>query len=467
MEKLPYNLKDKQSIVQYAKNLISNTLREICSEEIVGHNYSGKGNFGQVLEKFYFKYNPNSDAAADFPEVGLELKSSPLKQLKNKDFRAKERLVLNIINYLEIVNQEFEESAFWQKNANLLLVFYLHNKESEIIDYVISLVDEWDFPETDLEIIRQDWEKIKQKVVDGKAHELSEGDTLYLGACTKGGKGGNLRRQPYNEEYAKQRAYSLKMGYVNHIIATFAGEKRKNYGKIIPSLDVAKTRTLEEIIISKFQPYYGQTTEEIVDNLDLEINMNAKSAKANLTKLIFGIEMKAKIEEFEKAGIVIKTVQLKANNLPKENMSFPAFEYEVLVNENWETANFKTILETKYLFVFYQYNGTRNELRKVKFWNMPYQDIEEAKMVWEKTRTLLEKGDIVKEIKCNKNGKSRRITYFPKQSEYRISHVRPHAQNSEDVYRLPVSDKVTGVEVYMKHCFWFNNTYIRDEIYLK
>jgi hypothetical protein len=42
----------------------------------------------------------------------MELKTSPLKQLKNNEYRSKERLVLNIINYLEVVNQQFEDSDF-------------------------------------------------------------------------------------------------------------------------------------------------------------------------------------------------------------------------------------------------------------------------------------------------------------------------------------------------------------------
>lgn len=63
--------------------------------KVLEHSYSGKGNFGQVLEKFYFGYEPNSVAEADFAQIGMELKSSPLKQLKNDEFRSKERLALN------------------------------------------------------------------------------------------------------------------------------------------------------------------------------------------------------------------------------------------------------------------------------------------------------------------------------------------------------------------------------------
>src|SRR5699024_5686870 len=126
--------------------LKNKSLREVCGKEIEKHGYKGKGSFGQILEKFYFGYEPNSDAQPDFPEAGLELKSSPLKTLKNGDFRSKERLVLNIINYLEVHKEDFENSSFWKKNARLLLVFYLWDREIELLDYLIKLVDDWEYP---------------------------------------------------------------------------------------------------------------------------------------------------------------------------------------------------------------------------------------------------------------------------------------------------------------------------------
>jgi DNA mismatch repair protein MutH len=242
--KLPYNPNDKNSILEFAKLLKGKTLREACDKSILKHNYSGKGNFGQILEKFYFLYEPNSDSEPDFAIAGLELKSTPLKQLQNKEYRSKERLVLNIINYIEVVNQDFETSSFWKKNANILLIFYLHQAGYDILDYLIKLVDEWNFPKTDLEIIKKDWQLIKQKIADGKAHELSEGDTFYLGACTKGANANSTRKQPFNDIPAKQRAYSLKQGYVNHIIASIANEATGIYGKLIPSVAVAKKQTI-------------------------------------------------------------------------------------------------------------------------------------------------------------------------------------------------------------------------------
>jgi DNA mismatch repair protein MutH len=460
--KLPYNPKDKKSVIDYAKLLKGKTLRQICDPRILEHNYTGKGNFGQILEKFYFGYDPNSKSEADFSEIGMELKTSPLKQLRNNEYRSKERLVLNIINYIEVVNQQFEYSDFWKKNANILLIFYLHQAGYDILDYLIKLVDEWNFPSTDLEIIKKDWELIKQKIADGKAHELSEGDTFYLGACTKGANANSTRKQPFNDIPAKQRAYSLKQGYVNHIIASIANEATGIYGKLIPSVAVAKKLTIEEIVVSKFKPYYGKTVEEILTITGVQINTTAKSFYANLTKAILGIELDKEIEEFEKAEIKVKTVRLKENNLPKEDISFPNFKYEEIVNEEWDDSNFKDILEHKFLFVFFQFENEQLVLRKVKFWNMPYADILEAEKVWVKTKEIVSKGKIVKEVIG-----STRYTNFPNKSFNSVSHVRPHATNAADTYPLPTRDKLTKAKEYTKQCFWLNNTYVRDEIYLK
>ncbi|WP_124642816.1 Sau3AI family type II restriction endonuclease [Amniculibacterium aquaticum] len=431
------------------------------------HSYSGKGNFGQVLEKFYFGYEPNSKAEADFAQIGMELKSSPLKQLKNNEYRSKERLVLNIINYFNVVNQNFENSDFIKKNASILLIFYLHQAGYDILDLIVKLVDEWSFPSTDLEIIKKDWETITKKIADGKAHELSEGDTFYLGACTKGANASTVRKQPFSEIPAKQRAYSFKQGYVNHIIASIAGETKEVYGKLIPSVKEAKKKTIEEIVIEKFKPYYGKTIEEILDKTGVELNTSAKSFYANLTKAILGIELNKEIEEFEKAEIQVKTVRLKENNLPKEDMSFPTFKYEQIVNEDWENSDFKDILEHKFLFVFFQFENEKLVLRKVKFWNMPYSDLLEVEKVWTKTQQIVAKGEIVKEIKTDKNGKEVRFTNFPSKKFSSISHVRPHATNALDTYPLPKKDKLTKQMEYTKHCFWLNNSYVRDEIYLK
>ena len=365
---------------------------------------------------------------------------------------------------MEIANQDFDTSSFWKKNANLLLIFYLYEKEKELFDYLIEFVDIWSFPAYDLQIIKQDWENIQQKVLQGKAEELSEGDTFYLGACTKGSKGGNLREQPFSNNLAKQRAYSLKQGYVNHIIATISHEPLK-YGKLIKSLDSGMS--IEKVVTQRFKKFYGKSVEEIVEKLQVQLNFKAKNFYANLTKAILGIASDEEIEEFEKADIMVKTVRLKENALPKEDLSFSKFDYIQLAHEEWEESVIFNLLEHKFFFVFFQYKKDKLILQKVQFWNMPYHDVLEVKKVWSKTKEVIQKGAIVASIKENKNGKKIRYTNFPNKSFNAVAHVRPHARNAADTSPLPVQDILTKTNDYTKHCFWLNNKYVKNQIYLK
>ncbi len=460
--KLPYNIFSKESILSYAKKLEKKSLGTFFSKEKV--KVKDKGSFGKLIEKLYFYYTPNSDAEADFKEAGLELKVTPLKELKNGTFRSKERLVLNIINYMEIAEQEFYTSAFWKKNANLLLVFYLYEKEKELFDYLIEFVDIWSYPEYDLKIIKRDWEKIQQKILQGKAEELSEGDTFYLAACTKGSKGGNFREQPYSIKKAKQRAYSLKQGYVNHIIATISKEPLK-YGKLITSLE--DSISIEEMVEQKFKKFYGKKVEQIVKELQLHLNHKAKNFYASLTKAILGVSLDREIEEFVKADIIVKSVRLKENSLPKEDLSFAKFDFIDLLQEEWEESKILHLLEHKFLFVFFQYKGETLILQKVKFWNMPYKDLLEVKKVWSKTKELIQQGSIVDTIKTDKNGKVIRYTNFPNKSFSNVAHIRPHARSAADTSTLPVRDILTQADRYTKHSFWLNSSYIKHQIYLK
>jgi DNA mismatch repair protein MutH len=337
----------------------------------------------------------------------------------------------------------------------------LHEYEINILDLYIKIVDEWKFPDTDFEIIKSDWNSINEKIKQGKAHEISEGDTFYLGASTKGAKGGSQRSQPFNKIQAKQRAYSFKQGYLNHIIATLNKDSQINYGKIISSKNEIKNRTIQEIVLDRFKPYINKTINDIIGDLNYNLNKNAKGFYTSLTKLMLGISLDKEIEEFDKAGIKLKTIRLKSNNLPKEDISFPTFSFLEIVDEEWENSFFKEILETKYLFVFYKYDENNElKLNKVKFWNMPQKDIIEAKKVWNKVKKIVANGDIVREVK----GKIR-YTNFPNKDFNKIAHVRPHALNASDTLPLPFRDRVTKKMEYTKQSFWLNNSYVRDTIY--
>ncbi|MBQ5945786.1 hypothetical protein IJL65_05470 [bacterium] len=60
----------------------------------------------------------------------------------------------------------FENSHLLEKCALMLLIYYFYDKNKADDDYFINYVDLFQFPETDYEIIKSDYNKIIKKIAD-------------------------------------------------------------------------------------------------------------------------------------------------------------------------------------------------------------------------------------------------------------------------------------------------------------
>lgn len=227
MNPIPTIYTSQQQALQRGKEAIGKSFGEINQLILDRGDKNGlsntKGGLGNILQAGWFDLAVNSHVAADFEEAGLELKVTGYKQdVRHGGFKAKERLVCNIINYATENLDDFYQSSFWQKNNAILLFAYHYQKGVDKSQYVISDVQLIDLksPEfaDDLVIIQEDWQIITNKIRQGKAHELSEKDTRYLSAATKGKDASSVRSQPYSTIPAMQRAYSLKIQYLSLIL---------------------------------------------------------------------------------------------------------------------------------------------------------------------------------------------------------------------------------------------------------
>lgn len=461
-----------ESILNYAQKLKNKSLNQITHIDKSKIKSGGKGSFGNYIEELYFEYNRNSDSDPDFKKVGYELKTSPLKLLKNKRFVSKERLVLSIINYMNVINEDFTNSKFWSKNAKIIFIFYLYEKEKLPLDYIIKIVEKWEFPKEDIIIIEKDFNIIKNKVLNGKAHELSESDTLYLGACTKGSSSKSVRTQPNSAIPAKQRAFSLKQGYLNHIINKISGEE--NYGKIIDSPSEIKELSLEELILNKFDKYLNKN----IDELKKEFNYFSTKKPKNLFSIISHLILSnstLEIEEIEKSEMKIKTVRIEEKNSIEQHLSLPTIDFYEIYNNYWENSELKKEIDRKFIFVFFKKNNDDYHLEKVVIHQFKIDDINEIRKVWLKTKKTLIHGNIFKKyafskngnLILNKRGEKIKLNNFPKSSESNICHVRPDGKDSYDCKPIPIEDKILRINEYSKQSFWINKEYILNNIYKK
>lgn len=439
----------REEILKHAQEAIGIPLKDI---DKTGRLATGKGAIGTVIEESWYGYSPNSESEPDFPEAGVELKVTPYIRGKN-GIRAKERLVCNIINYMEEYDKIFQTSSFWHKCNTMLLMSYEHLKNIPKGEYRIDAAILFQFPDEDLVIIEQDWNKIMNKVRAGKAHELSEGDTLYLGACTKGATAASVREQPFSSIPAKQRAYSLKSSYMTQILNKYIfGDV--DSPKIIRHWKFLQHCTFEEYIIKKVSQFYGMSQKEL--KRYFAVDSNAKSLNEILLARMLNVSGRiAYTEEFKKAGIIPKTIRVQFNGRIKESMSFPTFDFiELSKEQDWEESElYNYLAPTKFMFVIFCENQSGEYVfERVQFWNISNSDLEEVRIVWERTVQTIRKG--VRLIQTPR-GISNNL---PKQSESRVAHVRPHGRDSQDTLPLPDGRKMT------KQCFWLNNTYIAQQI---
>ena len=443
------NYKTKEAILTRGREAIGIPLKLI---DKTGRINTGKGAVGTLLEESWFGIKPNNKNEPDFPEAGVELKATPYEYTK-KGIRAKERLVCNIIDYeAEYINATFLLSSFWKKCNTILLMSYEHKKDVSKGEFTVNEVILFQFPAQDLEIIKQDWEIIMQKIKDGKAHEISEGDTLYLGACTKGATSASVRKQPNSEMLAKQRAYSLKQSYMTYILQQYVFSNALDEHIIKDPLLLRHTG-FEDYIRNKIHPFIGQTQAELLNNFN--ITSRAKNMNELILASILGVSGKlSNVAEFRKANIIFKTIRIKRNGTIEQNMSFPTFKFTEIICEEWEESTLKNYLApAKFLFVIFQENDNGElVLDRLKLWNIPVEDLAEVQRVWARTVQTIIDGIIL----TRRGGRT--YNNLPKQSQSAIAHVRPHGQNSLDTYPLPDGRAMT------KQCFWFNSSYVKSII---
>lgn len=475
-----------QEVHNRAKDAVGNSMYELNGNKSVQNS---KSTVGDAFEAWFGKH-PDSAMGPDLPEVGVELKTTPFRKLKNGQYSAKERLVFNIINYEELAEETFEDSYFLYKNGLLEIGFYEYLENIPRDEWTIAEVILYEMSKNpiDFEIIKDDWETIQEHVNQGRAHELSESLTNYLSACTKGASAKSMRTQPFSETLAKQRAFSFKSGYMTNLLRKYVLGDDKIESIVKDRFEVVE-KDIEMIILEHFKPFFGWSIDKLKQHFRIEgdsyqTNYLIAAAILNLDGRYTETDAFKNVEEFEKASIVLKTVKFNENNINKESMSFPAFNFEELSQETWEneegepSAQWHIFLaETRFLLFVVKTENGQDIFKGVKFFGVPDKDLQgPIRQVWEDTVKKINAGV---ELEAVKWGDGIRIkNNFIKKSDKLISHVRPHetaadySKNGRYADKLPTPiqwiNRPKGNDYsdnwMTKQSFWLNNDYIKKQV---
>ena len=266
----------------------------------------------------------------------------------------------------------------------MLIIWYLYEPKKEAKDYVITHHQLYDMNKDEY-IFKSDFELIKEKVLNGKAHELSEGDTSYLGACTKAATSKDRTSQPFSDIPSKPRAYSLKNSYMTGILRNSIKSKitlNIEQSKLNLNHDfeidnshgnlekIPRFKTIEEYITAKIKPYIGKTQLEILR--EITGKTYAEKIPKQISKMISDIligkdnELYKKDELFTKTNYIIKNLPVNGEKA-LERMSFKSLELNDF-NDNWEDSYWKNYFEevTLITICYEGKSGSKNGYRTLK-----------------------------------------------------------------------------------------------------
>jgi DNA mismatch repair protein MutH len=128
--------KELKNIYDIGRSAIGKTIRMLSNNQIT-EDVKYKGQIGNIIQEHLYGIKPNSKPSADFEELDVELKVIPVMPNKNRLFRAKERLVLNMIDFNKVSKESFHNSSFLAKNKIMQILIYEHNPACNKLDYKI------------------------------------------------------------------------------------------------------------------------------------------------------------------------------------------------------------------------------------------------------------------------------------------------------------------------------------------
>jgi DNA mismatch repair endonuclease MutH len=435
----------EDAILERAKRLVGKPIGDFVTSnesfsEGLGRN---KGRYGLLVER-YFNIEPNSAPEPDFRGAGIELKSVPLIRRPGRGgLRAKERTSVTMIDYHELAKERWATASVRPKIAHILFIFFEHIPDRRLKEFPVRAVKLWKPDEVLSQDLQGDWHAVHQKVINGLAHEISEGDGRVLGAATKGANASKTVTQPYSSIRAKSRAWALKPSLTSAIYDRMAGGGLLHGSISLQNqLGLSVGDDFEAAVIRRLHVLAGLRFAEVAERLGARITASKGAAHTIVRRALGIVDDKARLKEFEDRGIVIKTVPLSPEGKTYEAMSFPYFKYAEYADEEWEDSEFLSYIQR--LLVVPVMRAERKTaladrvLGRAFFWSPARADLQTIEAEWTCIRNLI------------RVGKADRL---PSYSETEFIHARPHGRDSDDTDEDPLLGPLP------KYSLWLNPTY--------
>jgi DNA mismatch repair protein MutH len=395
-----------------------------------------KGRVGQYVEA-YFGLETNNESGPDFPHLGVELKTVPMRRHKSgRSLSAKERTFITQINYDLIYRQPFEQSSLDTKTRRTLYVFYEWQRDQPTTETSVlrAYLHERDAAAVDMAI--RAYDHVVAQVHAGRAHLLSEGDTLGIGPATKDA-GGAWVSQPFGTELARRRAFAWKAAYTTALYRSLDGERWEADRGLEAVLDEAHERVSQ---------HRGWSVRQLRDEYCPGTSDEWKSVTGAVSRRLLGSPSSSREPaQYEPFGLLVRAVRVAADGMPWEGTSFPAIDFRDVAEEEWESSPLIEQLRSILLVVFRDSRKQvmESELERLVHWQPTDWDIAVMREEYERFRTCIAES---------------RPEEAPTEKQTQILHMRPHGTDGRDLVELP------NGRWFRRSAFWLNRSYLQRVI---
>lgn len=475
---------------------------------------------GDVIEQSVFGYNRDSKQECDIEidgvltelkTTGVRIPKSKLKQAKGKTgdaynlyLSAKEGISITGVTFEPTIQTDFFTSHFWEKAQRLLIVFYEYQSytivpasayaEFPIIDYCYN-----SFSTEEQAMLRNDWEIVRNYLqeiynlypnsnerlhhLEGFTHKLRP--NLLLIELVPGFK------KKATGSYQKPR-YRLKRTFVDYIVR---GHFEKNRIETEISLKEPFTSfaQLDEKCHYLTKLYKGKTYLELKQILKIDGNIKDLAAKCILRMFDTDCKQLNQISEFNKAGIIAKTITIKPTGGRTEDMKLFHIDFEEWADKhvNFTSSEiYNYFCEHSFLCPIFCERGDMSGRKKNEkedeykarlkresmkttfegFKRVSFDDefIEKEVMrTWEDSRQLIFDNKLIWEFSYDKNGHKRinksgsymGSPNFPKSSSYMVF-IRGGADISTEETRTECVNNIRMIPQFI----WLKGTFIAKKL---
>lgn len=459
---------------------------------------------GDVIEQSIFKYARDSKQECDIEIDGVltELKTTGVRVSKgdlhlvkakvgeeyNKHLGAKEGISITGVTLEPTIQTDFFTSHFWEKAEHLLIVFYEYKSyevvpASEYANFPIIGYCYNQFSEDEQAKLKSDWEIVRdylepyynnypdaerrREALIGFTHKLRP--NLLLIELVPGYK------KTKTGSYQKPR-YRLKQTFVDYLVRGHFNNRRDAV-EIPLSESFTSFAELDRKCHTLSQKYAGKTLPQLREELAMNTEFTTKDFRAKCILKMFGVEKGRinNIADFQKAGIIAKTITIDNKGRRTEDMKLAHIHFDEWADRDVDFEDsevYRFFCEHSFLFPVFQENDENNpeQTTFLGFKRFGFSDefIEEnVRKTWIDSRHLIHSNSLKWEYELDKNGNKRRnksgsfkgSPNFPKSSEY-IVFFRGGENDSSDARR---TETVNGIKMLPQY-FWLKGAFVTEKL---